>query len=98
MKSLLFDTPCSCAIFILVYCIITLFIWFLYTDNLSNAIVDFEYFSIKNLGELGKEAHLQMTETDLVDAQLQNEKYQYNAWLSERIPLKRTLEDYRDPQ
>ncbi|EDX10587.1 uncharacterized protein Dsimw501_GD12542 [Drosophila simulans] len=39
-----------------------------------------------------------MTETDLVDAELQNEKYQYNAWLSERIPLKRALEDYRDPQ
>ncbi|XP_043862049.1 putative polypeptide N-acetylgalactosaminyltransferase 11 isoform X1 [Drosophila santomea] len=98
MKPLLFGTPCSCAIFILAYCIISVFLWLLYTDNLSNPIVDFEYFSIQSLGELGKEAHLQMTKTDLVDAALQNETYQYNAWLSERIPLKRALEDYRDPQ
>ncbi|EDV52151.2 putative polypeptide N-acetylgalactosaminyltransferase 11 [Drosophila erecta] len=98
MKPLLFGTPCSCAIFILAYCIISLFIWLLYTDDLSNAIVDFEYFTIKNLGEHGKEAHLQMTKKDLVDAAIQNEEYHYNAWLSERIPLKRALEDYRDPQ
>ncbi|XP_016997840.2 putative inactive polypeptide N-acetylgalactosaminyltransferase 11 [Drosophila takahashii] len=98
MKPLPFGTPCSCAIFILVYCIISLFIWLMYTDNLSNAIVDFEYFSIENLGELGKEAHLQMTKKDFVSAEEQYARYHYNAWLSERIPLNRTLEDYRDQE
>uniref|UniRef100_A0A6P4EQG1 Polypeptide N-acetylgalactosaminyltransferase 11 n=1 Tax=Drosophila rhopaloa TaxID=1041015 RepID=A0A6P4EQG1_DRORH len=96
MKTLMFGTPCTCVIFCLVYCIISLIIWLMYTDNLSRATVDFGYFSIEHLGELGKEAHLQMTKRDLVDAEERFTLYEYNAWLSERIPLKRTLEDYRD--
>ncbi|XP_016959224.2 putative inactive polypeptide N-acetylgalactosaminyltransferase 11 [Drosophila biarmipes] len=98
MKPLLFGTPFSCAVFIFVYCLISLFIWLMYTDNLSNAIVDFEFYSIDNLGDQGKEAHLQMTKRDFVIAEEQYGRYQYNAWLSERIPLKRTLQDYREEE
>ncbi|KAH8300522.1 hypothetical protein KR018_011104 [Drosophila ironensis] len=39
-----------------------------------------------------------MTRQDILDAEKMFQKYQYNAWLSERISLKRSLGDQRDPQ
>ncbi|XP_017112456.1 putative polypeptide N-acetylgalactosaminyltransferase 11 [Drosophila elegans] len=96
MKALRIKTLCTCAIFGLVYCSISISIWLMYTDNLSDATVDFEYFAIQNLGDQGKDAHLQMTKKDLMVAEQKFALYQFNAWLSERIPLNRTLGDYRD--
>ncbi|XP_017086249.1 putative polypeptide N-acetylgalactosaminyltransferase 11 [Drosophila eugracilis] len=39
-----------------------------------------------------------MTKQDLIDTEEQYGRYNYNAWISERIPLNRSLGDYRDSQ
>ncbi|XP_017053563.1 putative polypeptide N-acetylgalactosaminyltransferase 11 [Drosophila ficusphila] len=98
MKRLILGSPCPCTIFLLIHCTISLCIWFLYTENLSGATVDFEYFAIDNLGQYGKEAYLQITRNDIVDIESKYSIYHYNAWISERIPLQRTLKDYRAPE
>lgn len=100
MKTFPFARPCACLVFFFIYSSITLLIWLIVNslDSQVSPTVDFEVFTIEGLGELGNESRLEMTKQDFLESENMYAQYEYNAWLSEKIPLKRSLRDYRDPR
>ncbi|XP_032309958.2 putative polypeptide N-acetylgalactosaminyltransferase 11 [Drosophila ananassae] len=93
---ILFGSLSTCLTLCFVYSIITIIIWFMYTDSVFRPLTDYELYVIQNLGDHGLSSNLLMTRRDILDAEIKFDKYEYNAWLSERISLKRPLGDFRD--
>lgn len=70
----------------------------MYTDSVFRTWTDYELYVIENLGDHGLSSNLLMTRKDILEAEQKFMKYEYNAWLSERISLNRPLGDFRDTE